>query len=144
MRGRGFLVSWFLGFLVSWFQSFLGSKFLGFFVSKFQRFTNSISCFLIDIAPLLKIFKKNSHAFGKTLISCASFSRISKTDLHDLSVPIFQSFHFSISDILIFTKTIFLKMNWDVFLDCLRCPGVSKDTNNWFGGSVTGSKIPKS
>ena len=53
----GFLVSWFLGFLVSKFLGFLFSK-----LSKFQRsnipyYQISISCFLIGIDFISKIFK---------------------------------------------------------------------------------------
>ena len=78
----GFKMFWFLEFLVPWFlvstllvfvskflSLFLGFNvfwFLGFLVSKFHRFTNSISCFLIDVGPLFKVLKQTvSGFFGK-------------------------------------------------------------------------------
>ena len=96
LRGRGFLgflvswflavlVSWFHSFLVSWFQSFLVSKFLGFLVSKFlgikaakfQSFNDpilpkSISCFLVHIDPIFKMFKFVLHGSSSFPVSVFS------------------------------------------------------------------------
>ena len=56
----GFLVSSFVRFLVSEFQSFEDSKNHLMFLGKrlIPYYQNSISCFLEDIDPVFKIFKK--------------------------------------------------------------------------------------
>ena len=49
-----------------------------------------------------------------------------------------MGFHF-----LEIPKTEFPNMVWDFFLNYLRCVGVSKDENNWFGGSGDTSENPE-
>ena len=80
-------MSWCLGFLVSHFQSSKVPKLQSLEVSKIQRFKNSKITFLDDIDPILPKF--TLRVFWKILIPYSSFSK-NKTDLHDLSVPVFS------------------------------------------------------
>ena len=103
-----FFVSWFLGFLVSWFQRFLVSWFQNFNDSVMPYDQTSISCFLIDIDLISKIF------------------RICYLDLHHFPVPVFSKIDkFVEFQFLIFIQHILKIIQW-VFLVSFRYPGVSK------------------
>ena len=95
-------------FLVYWFLSFLVPSFLGFEVSWFQSFRNpmipyyqmSISCFLIDIDLIFKIFKNLLH--GSSGLSAPVFSK---------TLKLFDVQHFAID------KTISFGSDLGFFLD---------------------------
>ena len=78
-------------------------------MSMIPYYQDSISCFLEDIDPIFRIFKKN------------------KMDLKDVSALIFSNI-FKTADFQYFeiSQNKVFRMVWD-FLDYLKYPGVSKD-----------------
>ena len=105
LAATGVFVSWFLGLLVPWFlwvlgllihwflslKSFLVSKFLGFEVAWFLGQTSETFRLLLGRA-WVHITKFAFLVFWKILIPYPRRLTFFKTDRHDLSVPIFDSF----------------------------------------------------
>ena len=78
------------------------------------------------------------------MIPYSRFWTLFVTNLHRLSLSVFSK----LPKVRSFRIQRFIKRNikkcLGLFLICFKCPGVSKNRNNWFGEEMTGSKIQKS